>query len=169
MSKKTRIHRPTTATPKKPLMPRILHQSTFLENHIDRRTGAKKLVHGAKGATFKRMTMGEALAGFKRVADSLPTISEVINTPEDNSPALVKMEPRLTGELLPDPPAEVVVDVEGMMESIGRNIETACVEQGVTFERITVCAYCGGTGKVALTTGDPADDDCLYCEEKDNG
>jgi hypothetical protein len=54
MSKKTRIHRPNSATPKNPTMPRMVHQSTFLENHVDRNTGAKKLVHGAKGATFKR-------------------------------------------------------------------------------------------------------------------
>jgi len=115
MSKKTRIHRPTSATPKNPIVPRIFHQSTFLENHVDRRTGAKKLLKGAKGATFKKMTMAEAIAGFHRVADSLPTISEVTNKPEDNSPALVKMEPRLSGELLPDPPTEVIVDMQSLV------------------------------------------------------
>ena len=101
MSKKTRIHRPTSATPKNPIVPRIFHQSTFLENHVDRRTGAKKLLKGQPGATYRR---GETAEGLE-----FP-----VNTPEDNSAALVKTGPRLSGELLPDPPAEVIVDMQSL-------------------------------------------------------
>ena len=102
MSKKTRIHRPTTATPTKQPLGTVVHQSTFLENHVDRRTGAKKLLKGQPGATYRR---GETAEGLE-----FP-----VNTPEDNSAALVKTGPRLSGELLPDPPTEVIVDMQSLV------------------------------------------------------
>jgi len=55
MSAKTRIHRPTTATPRKVEVERpYLHQSTFLVQEVEKGTGRRKLVKQAPPVTYRR-------------------------------------------------------------------------------------------------------------------